>query len=446
MPSPLTFLSRHIPGGAAISVVGVYLGVALNFLLNIIAARQLGTAAYGHVALGLALMNLLAIASQAGLSQSSSRFIGEYLAHSEYGVLQSFVRTVQWVPPLFGLAIGGVGFIIVWLLAFAAPVNTVLAISLLSVPALGSIMLSQNIARGFGRMVLATMPVPVLLPAAALLTFLAGPYAPTDAAGFMSWYAAILLVLMVGALLTLNLRQHVAEMKGATSEPAAHHYRRWWQVSWPMFVTALGQQFLRRADVLILAALVAPQTLGLYALGSRFAQVIAVARFSVNRYAMPRIAQAFAGGDLAEVEAGVRHSTRLVLGVSVLVIIALLAAGGPVLRYAGDLEGAAFGFMIIILAGQATASLRSASMQTLQMCGYERTANTIVLVSAPLLALAGSIATMAFGAIGMAVVVALLTASIYWFAAFMVRRLVRVDTAVLFPRRRRDAGSDADEH
>ena len=421
----------------------MYLGVALNFLLTIVAARQLGTAEFGIVALGLAMLNMLAIASQAGLSQSSSRFIGEYLARHELGALRGFVGTVQWVPPLFGLAIGGTGLLIVWLFAFEPQVNTVLSISLLSVPALGSMMLSQNIARGFGRMVLATMPAPVLLPAAALLSFLAGPYAPTDAASFMAWYGAITLALMIAALLCLNLRNPDSHAKGTAMQPVSRDYRRWWRVSWPMFVTALGQQFLRRADLLILAALVAPQTLGLYALGTRFAQVIAVARYAVNRYSMPQIARSFAGGYLAAVESQARHSTRLVLAASALVITALLVGGGPVLRYAGDAQGAAYGFMVVLLAGQVAASFRSESMQTLQMCGHERTANAIVLVSSPILAIAGAIAAVRFGAMGMAVVVALLTAWQYWFAAYKVRRLIGVDTAALTLRRRRVPAADA---
>lgn len=442
MHSALTLLTRLIPGGALISVVGLYLGVVLNFLLNIIVARKLGTAAFGNVALGLAVLNLLAVAAQAGLSQSSSRFIGEYLARKESGALRGFIGTAHWVPLLFGLAIAGTGLLIVRLLPFEPRVGAVLVISLLSVPALGSLMLSQNIARGFGRMVLATMPVPVLLPGAVLLSFFAGPYAPADAAGFMAWYGGITLLLMIAALLLLRRPARLATTAGVEAEPVLHDYRRWWLVSWPMFVTALGQQFLRRADVLILAALVAPQTLGLYALGARFAQVIAVARYGVNRYSMPQIARSFARGDLAAVESGARHSTRLVLAATALVIAALLVGAGPLLRYAGDAQGAAYGFMVVLLAGQAVASFHSESLQTLQMCGFERTANSIVLVSSPLLAVAGGIATVSFGAMGMAVVVALLTAWQYWFAAFKVRRLIGVDTAALTRRRRHSAAND----
>ena len=44
---------------------------------------------------------------------------------------------------------------------------------------------------------------------------------------------------------------------------------------------------------------------------------------------------------------------------------------------------------------------------------------------------------------GMAVVVALLTAWQYWFAGFKVRTLIGVDTAVLTLRRRHTAASDA---
>lgn len=428
-----------------ISVVGLYLGVALNFLLTIIVARKLGTATFGNVALGLAVLNLLAVTSQAGLSQSSSRFIGEYLGRNELGALRGFVGAVQWVPPLLGICISAIGLLLICLLSLESEASSILAISLLGVPALGSLMLSQNIARGFGRMVLATMPVPVLLPVAALLSFLAGPFAPADGFEFMAWYGAISGVLMVAALLSLNLRNRVTNADDAEAQPIARDYRRWWRISWPMFVTALGQQFLRRADVLILGALVAPQILGLYALAARFAQVVAVARYAVNRYSMPQIARSFASGNLAAVESDALRSTRLVLGATALVVAGLLVAGGPVLGYAGDAEGAAYGLMAVLLAGQTVASFRSATLQTLQMCGYERTANNIVLISSPLLVIAGVIVTKRFGAMGMAVVVSLLTAWQYWFAAFYVRRHVGIDTAVLVPQRRRTpaVGNDA---
>ena len=255
-----------------------------------------------------------------------------------------------------------------------------------------------------------TMPAPVLLPAAALLSFLAGPYAPTDAASFMAWYGAITLALMIAALLCLNLRNPDSHAKGTAMQPVSRDYRRWWRVSWPMFVTALGQQFLAtggfvdsgRAGRAADARIVCSRHEG-------SPKVIAVARYAVNRYSMPQIARSFAGGDLAAVESQARHSTRLVLAASALVITALLVGGGPVLRYAGDAQGAAYGFMVVLLAGQVAASFRSESMQTLQMCGHERTANAIVLVSSPILAIAGAIAAVRFGAMGMAVVVALLT-------------------------------------
>ena len=412
--------------------------------MTLIAARQLGTAAFGNVALGLAVLNLLAVAAQAGLSQSSSRFIGEYLGRKETGTLRGFVNTVQWVPLVSGLLIAAVGISALSLAGFGRDVTAVLNVTLLGVPALGSLMLSQNIARGFGRMLLATMPVPVMLPAVALLSFLAGPAAPDSAAEFMNWYVAIAAALAVSALLVLNLRRSAEMPSGA---PVLREPGRWWQVSWPMFVTALGQQFLRRADVMILAPMVSPQTLGLYALGSRFAQVIAVARYAVNRYSMPQIARAFAAAELAAVESAARHSTRLVLAATVFVAAALLIAGKPVLAFSGDAEGAAYGFMLVLLAGQTLASFRSASLQTLQMCGFERDANTIVLVSSPLLAIGGGIAAALSGAMGMAVAVGLLTTWQYWFADHRVSRLVGVNTAP-FGRRRhtgRDAISDETE-
>ena len=55
----LNTIRRLLPGGALISVVGLYLGVVLNFGMTIVAARVLGTAEFGHIALGIAVLNLL---------------------------------------------------------------------------------------------------------------------------------------------------------------------------------------------------------------------------------------------------------------------------------------------------------------------------------------------------------------------------------------------------
>ena len=445
MPSLVSRLTRLIPGGALISVTGLYLGVVLSFVLNIVTARILGTTAFGHVAMGLALLNLLAVAAQGGLSQSSSRFIGEYLARNDNAALRGFIRIAQWVPILTGLTMAGVGLLVVNLWGFPSPVDSVVTVSLVSVPALGSLLLSQNIARGFGRMVLATLPVPVLLPAFALLSFAAGPYAPADATGFMIWYGAITLTLMVSSLLFLVFSAHIKTEAGTPVRPSFHDRRRWLKVSWPMFVTALGQQFMRRADVLILAVLVAPQTLGLYALGARFAQIVAVARYGVNRYSMPQIARSFASGDLDHVASHGRHANRIVLLATSVVVVGLVVAGDPVLQYAGDIKGTAYVFMLILLAGQVAASFHSEALQTLQMCGYERTANGIVLISVPLLFIIGSITTAVFGAIGMAISVSLLTAWQFWFAAHNVRNFIGVDMSIWIRSRKPPGGTGESE-
>ena len=174
-----------------------------------------------------------------------------------------------------------------------------------------------------------------------------------------------------GAAINVLAARQVA---GAT---ARYRFREWFGVARTMLATAFAQQYLRRIDVILLAAFVRPEILGMYSLGARFAQVLAVARFSVNRFWMPRVARRYAAGDEEGLQSEITTAARAVFASTILATIGLLLLGPYLIEFAGFGEGIAFQAMAILLIGQLVAGYYSPSVQTLQMCGHERSANRL---------------------------------------------------------------------
>jgi len=416
---------RRLPPGAMISFVGLYAGVVLNYLLNLLLARELGAAEYGLVAVGLSLVNLLGTVAQFGFSQGSSRFIGVYLAQDRQPEMQGLLRTMQWVTLAFGALIS---LLVVFLArVFIEPghMRDVVIVAGVAVPVFGSLMLSQNIARGFGHMLIATLPMYVLLPTLAVASLYAGPWAAADGPAFLRYYAGIALALAaaVGLVLNLMLRRRLTRMR------PRYAFREWFDVARTMLATAFAQQYLRRIDVILLALFVKPEILGMYSLGSRFAQVLAVARFSVNRFWMPRVARRFAAGDEAGLQAEVTTAARLVFATTAVATVGLFLLGPYLIKFAGFEQGVAFQAMAILMVGQLVAGYYSPSVQTLQMCGQERSANRLVLLSALLVTVAVAVLGATAGALAAAVGVAAVTGLQFWLADRRARQLVGVVTA-----------------
>jgi O-antigen/teichoic acid export membrane protein len=416
---------RRLPPGAMISFVGLYIGVVLNYVLNLLLARELGASEFGLVALGLSLVNLLGTAAQFGFSQGSSRFIGAYLARDEQAEMRGLLRTMQWIPLVFGALIAAAVVLFARVVMEPGHTRDVVVIAGLAVPVFGSLMLTQNVARAFGHMLTATLPMYVLLPSLAIASLYLGPHAAADGPAFLGYYAAIALALAAGVALTLNVRLR----RQLPRIDPRYEFREWFGVARTMLATAFAQQYLRRIDVILLALFVRPDILGMYSLGSRFAQVLAVARFSVNRFWMPRVARRFAAGDDAGLQAEVTMAARLVFATTAVATVGLLLVGPYLIEFAGFEEGIAFQAMAILLLGQLVAGYYSPSVQTLQMCGHERSANRLVLLSALLVTVAVGVLGASAGALAAAAGVAAVTGLQFWLADRRSRQLVGVVTA-----------------
>jgi O-antigen/teichoic acid export membrane protein len=273
-------------------------------------------------------------------------------------------------------------------------------------------------------MVIATLPMYVLLPSLALVGLYAGRYSPEDGPAFMVLYTGIALFLAAatGALVWRAVRGSIP-----AAEPR-YRFREWFGVAKTMLATAFAQQYLRRIDVILLALFVRPEILGMYSLGSRFAQVLAVARFSVNRFWMPRVARRYAAGDEDGLQREISTAARAVFATTAVAAVGLLLVGPYLIEFAGFGEGLAFQVMAVLLVGQFVAGYYSPSVQTLQMCGHERSANRLVLLSALLVTVAVVVLGAGIGAFAAAVGVAVVTGLQFWLASRRCQRLIGVST------------------
>lgn len=397
---------------------------ALSVGSAVVMARILGVEQYGAYAFAMAVASLMVIPTTLGLPGLAVREVSRLAARERWGVLRGLLvwaaRTVLVVsvPVAAGAALLVAGFD---LGPDEAHIPLVLAMAV--VPFVAVVQVGAAVLRGLGRVVLGHLHETVLRPGLALVVLVAAYAVAGDtvdadwAVGAQVVAAAAAVVLVVG----LTARHVPRAVWGAVDE---REPRVWLGAALPMMFIGAAQVVNVNTDVVMVGAFEGAEAAGLYRVASRGAHAVVFVLVAANTVLQPVVASMHARGEVERLQRVLTRSVRLVTLVALAVTVALVAAGGPVLRGVfGSEFGVAATALAILAGGQlVNASLGSAGT-VLMMTGHERDAAVAVGVGAVVNVALNAVLVPLFGIEGAASATAV---SVVTWNVILTRRSVRI--------------------
>ncbi|WP_423823483.1 polysaccharide biosynthesis C-terminal domain-containing protein [Salinisphaera sp. SPP-AMP-43] len=325
------------------------IGMGLGYLSQIALARWLGADEFGVFSFVSALVLLLAIPAQLGLSVLVLRDASAARIDTEPALAAGLLRRAYQIALSASLLLLGLGCLADRVLPDPSVYRGALALGLLALPFWVASTLSIGVGRAFGRVILVKglfdigRPLGLLLGIAIALA--SGITASANA-------ALILFTATAGgvALLQLLRLKHVAPNILRAVTP--HFETRYWLgASIPFALVAAIDVLMRQTDLLMVGGLLPPAEVGRYAVASRMATLVTLSLLGINMLAASAYADLHRQGDIQAMQRLARRLAHGMFWPALAIALGLALAGPWLLGWFGPGFQAAYAPMLILIIG-----------------------------------------------------------------------------------------------
>jgi O-antigen/teichoic acid export membrane protein len=362
-------LVRRLAGAAFLIRV---LSAALTFVSQILLARWMGSSEFGIYIYGWTWVLLIGGMVDLGLGSAAQRFIPEYTEQKHLALLRGFLGGSRWLALLFGTAAGVIGALAVKILTPHIDPSTVvpLYLSCASLPLFGVWSAQSGIARSYNWVNLGLSPVylqrPILLLGLIGLIWALG--FPTDAV--TATLVGVVALTCVGLAQVVVLNRRLAGV--VENGPRAYAPRTWLAVSLPIFLVEAFYYLLTYSDVIVVKQFCSADQVAIYYAASKTIALVSFIYYSVAQTIAHKFVQYDVSGNRDGLGAFLKQSVRLTFWPSLVVIVALLALGHPLLRLFGREFTAGYYLMFIIAVGLLARASVGPAERLLNMLGERR--------------------------------------------------------------------------
>ncbi len=364
-----SLLLRGASGSFGVTVSGMALVMGLQLLL----ARLLGTESYGVYAYSLSIISLLVLAARMGMDTAAVRFVSQYSAARDWGLLRGFLRWTHLRVLGAATALGMLLIAAVWLFRQSLP--NALALTLfwgaLLLPCLALLGLRKGALQGLRKVALGQLPEQVFRPALlggflGLFFWILGRSPQASEAMALAALAALLATLAAGWM----LRSHLPE----AGREAAVDQRggEWLRVSLPLWLVVGLRQILHQTDILLVGALLGTTEAGIYGVATRLAPLVALGLNAVNSIAAPLISELHAQGRRRELQTLVTQAAWAASLASLPLGLGLILFRHPVLSLFGEDFRRAAPVVIILCLAQLVNAFTGPVGWLLNMTGHQK--------------------------------------------------------------------------
>jgi O-antigen/teichoic acid export membrane protein len=417
-------LSRRLLSGSSWAFGGKIGATAITVVTNGLLARMLSPGEFGAYLLVLSIISVGAVIGSLGLPKTVVQFIAKDMVLEQPGRAQKAIRTTLKLGVL-----GALGVSLAYVLIGGELVGQYLFHSPLLVAVTGltagwmAISVMQEIVaesfRGFHDIRMATLFGGVatggkssglimkgmLLVILVLLWSMSGQ---TDLRTVMlvsvgSGAASALL-----ALLLLHRRVSSLDTEGAENPVSAQDTLR---DAFPiLFISLTSFILLSAADLWILGAFRSQSEVAVYGAAARLVALIVMPLVITNLVLPPVIAEMYAEGKTARLERTLRAYSTISGVPSLLIIIAFVLLGGPILGLVyGSYYEAGTTVLVILSTGRLVAVWSGSCGAVLQFTGHQRSMLWVNLLTSPLFLIGALLVVRQYGAIGVASMSAAIT-------------------------------------
>lgn len=389
--------------GAAGAFVVMIVGAGLGLLSQVVIARILRVDQYGTYALMLGWTSLLATVSQIGLDTVVTRFLPVYAHREDWGSARGLHRGSQALVATISALVATIAFF--WLTRRDSPVGDERWLGFLfgfaALPWITAIQQDAAWHRAFKHVAASGAYLGIVRPS--LLLLLIGVY--WWGAGYrLDLQDACQMYLLSAVLAFIASRIHSARYWPECSRGMASQYdwRVWAKVGAPLALLSFLILACNRIGVLMVGELLGDKSAGPYYVAL---QIVTLASFginAVNSILAPMISGLYVANDLATLQKVLRRAAWINLGITAVIVLAIVLAGPWVLTWFGKGFGAARQPMLILLAGESVNAIAGPVGFLMTMTQHERIAVRVFVVGAVVNIGLGLLLIPRFGAVGAA--------------------------------------------
>lgn len=410
-------LADRMRTGARWVVATRVLGITVTLALNVVLARTLAPADFGHFTM---LMSLLAFAGffcMLGLSNAIVRFVAESMAQGDRSrarqVLAQGYRLVLLATVGLALAVmGSWRWLAGW---FSLPELGMAPLIGLNLGLLAISQLTSESLRGLHELRVASVlsggQTGGLLSNLLLLTLLAAALPVVQVTLTLAVALNVLALILVLPLGLYALRYRVRSELGGAGDSAPLPVATLLATSLPLMVIQVVSFASAQADLWI-AGVACSEDLALYSAARRLMLVVAIPLQMVNFLVMASVAELNAQGRLDELESLLRRAATIAAVPSLGALLVTLLMGGAILEVLfGSYYRDAATLLALLSLGQFALAWSGSSQCALTMTGRQNVALAVSLSSALVLLVAGTLMARTFGALGLAATSAVVVAA-----------------------------------
>jgi O-antigen/teichoic acid export membrane protein len=360
---------------AASGSAGIHMaGMALTFFSGVQLARGLGASGYGVYGLAMSVVALVAIPTQFGLPPLLTREIAAAGARSELAKVHALIR---WSTRAVLAASAGTAALMVLSIACLRPwvdseliVTLIWGLPLVPLIALGN--MRGAALRGLQHVVKGQMPDLLLRPAlfsTLLLSFNHAMSRRIESAEAIALHVAAAGMTLLAATLMLNRAKPPASGPRDLSSEELRSLRA---SALPMALTQGARVLQGHLVILLLGALTAATTVGVFRVASAISLTVATPIALMNVVAAPVFARLHAQGDYTRLRRMLGWVAAVMLGGVGLLTFPFVVGGDYVISlvFGADYLGATQP-LLILCAGVALSALMGANSSLLNMTGHE---------------------------------------------------------------------------
>ncbi|MCZ6772523.1 MAG: flippase [Proteobacteria bacterium] len=353
-------------------------GLLTAFLVQIPLTRALGAESYGVYVFVLSWVAIASIIAGLGMDTTLVRYLPTYITEKKWGQLKGIVTFgfggVLTACVLLTIIVYGTG------LAFDARDLSFFAFVPVGAALLFVLAISQLVKatlRGLQRVLLTEILESIIRPLLLLAIFLLFFYGFSAIDAHLVMWANVLATLAVLTFLSLHLwRRLPAPVKGA--QPDFSEWPEWIGLALPMILMAGISLLLNRTDIIMLGIIAGPAEAGIYAIGSRFAELATLGLVAVNTVLAPRISELFHSKQPEQLQNLLKAAAWFNLVFTVCVAVLLTVLGSFLLALFGEGFSGAYIPMLILLGGQMINALAGSVGYLMILTGRQNEAATVM--------------------------------------------------------------------
>lgn len=400
----------------------------LLYLTQVALARWMGASEYGvYVSVWTTVMILGGVGGL-GLNLGVMRLVAVHREARDLAGLRGLHIGSRWLALATGTLLAVCAFALVGTVPMSDSHRAAAAVALICLPLYAVADVQDGLGRGHGWIMAALVP-PYILRPASILAIMAGVYlagGPMSASSAaMAAVAAVAFAMVVQAVwLGAKLVRFVGR------GPSTYAPRAWLASSLPLLAIAAAELALQNIDVIVLSAFASPAEVATYFAAAKTMSLMMFVHYAVGSAMAARFAALKERGDRAGLQAAVGDAVAWTFWPSIVVAVAILVLGKPLLSFFGPGFVESYPIMAILVAGFVVRSAMGPAETLLNMLGEQRACARAMGAAAIIGLVLNLMLVPCFGGTGAAIATASALAAVGVLTARAAKTRLGLDVAI----------------